>query len=339
MDTKDPAKEDLEIELMAHGTAGARDYDLSMDSVEIDMGKSMASVTLMALEDDDIGMEMLMFDAMVAGEKMNGEETMTSMGVLELTIEDATMPMVEAKADAYDAIEMALDDMLHPGDSAEIMGGDLFMHADMVSVAYAATSDSDAVSASASGDTVMIMAEMAGEAHVTVTATAPPMGSSLMVNQTTSNVAQITFPVMVTNPDLMVTLTGPMDMNLVEGMEYEIMAEANIAMDMDTEVMIMRDRSMSDAGDDDYMVDSIMIKAGEMMGSTMLMITDDHLPDAGTNDNMGEMLVLYGMVGDMQTNDLHFTIWDAAVPALPVIAQLLLAAFLAVGGYRRYGRR
>ena len=32
-------------------------------------------------------------------------------------------------------------------------------------------------------------------------------------------------------------------------------------------------------------------------------------------------------------------IWDAAVPALPLIAQLLLAAFLAIGGYRRYLRR
>ena len=41
--------------------------------------------------------------------------------------------------------------------------------------------------------------------------------------------------------------------------------------------------------------------------------------------------------GDNQR--LSFNIWDAAVPALPVIAQLLLAAFLALGGYRRYRRR
>ena len=30
---------------------------------------------------------------------------------------------------------------------------------------------------------------------------------------------------------------------------------------------------------------------------------------------------------------------SAVVPALPVIARLLLAAFLAIGGYRRYRRR
>ena len=36
---------------------------------------------------------------------------------------------------------------------------------------------------------------------------------------------------------------------------------------------------------------------------------------------------------------VSLTVWDAAVPALPVIAQLLLAAFLGIGGYRRYRRR
>ncbi len=39
------------------------------------------------------------------------------------------------------------------------------------------------------------------------------------------------------------------------------------------------------------------------------------------------------------TNSLMFYLWDTVVPALPVIAQLLLAAFLAIGGYRRYRRR
>ncbi len=53
-----------------------------------------------------------------------------------------------------------------------------------------------------------------------------------------------------------------------------------------------------------------------------------------------EELVLYAMVDGMQAEgDVHLHIWDAAVPALPVIAQILLAAFLALGGYRRYLRR
>ncbi len=52
-----------------------------------------------------------------------------------------------------------------------------------------------------------------------------------------------------------------------------------------------------------------------------------------------EMLTLQGRIGGEMTNEVTFTIWDAAVPALPVIAQLLLAAFLGLGGYRRYLRR
>ena len=36
---------------------------------------------------------------------------------------------------------------------------------------------------------------------------------------------------------------------------------------------------------------------------------------------------------------VDLTVWDAAVPALPVVGQLLLAALMAVGGYRRYRRR
>ncbi len=132
-------------------------------------------------------------------------------------------------------------------------------------------------------------------------------------------------------------LSGPEDMNLVEGMEYEITATASAAVMEDTEVMLMRDRAASDAGDDDYMVESIMIMAGETMGTTMLMVTEDGMDDGGAG--MPEKLVLFGMVGNVQTNDLAFYIWDAAVPALPIIAQLLLAAFLAVGGYRRYLKR
>ena len=145
----------------------------------------------------------------------------------------------------------------------------------------------------------------------------------------------------VTENDAVTTyeLSGPEDMNLVEGMEYEIMATASAAVMEDTEVMLMRDRAASDAGDDDYMVESIMIMAGETMGTTMLMVTEDDMPDGGTGTNMGEKLVLLGMVGNVQTNDLAFYLWDAAVPALPIIAQLLLAAFLAAGGYRRYLRR
>ena len=127
------------------------------------------------------------------------------------------------------------------------------------------------------------------------------------------------------------------EMNLVEGESYELTVMADPAVPMDTEVTIMRDRSMSDADEADFTAEAVMIPAGETMGTTMLMIEDDGPGDAG--HGMPEMLVLFGMVDGMETNSLTFYTWDMAVPALPLIAQLLLAVFLAIGGYRRYLRR
>ena len=73
------------------------------------------------------------------------------------------------------------------------------------------------------------------------------------------------------------------------------------------------------------------------MGTTQLMVKEDGMVENA--DNMTEMLTLEGRVGTMKSNSLSFYLWDEAVPALPIIAQLLLAAFLAIGGYRRYRRR
>ena len=153
------------------------------------------------------------------------------------------------------------------------------------------------------------------------------------------DVGTVTVSIMDDDMETTYELTGPMDMNIVEGQDYELTATASQMVHMDTEVMLMRDRAASDADDSDYMVSSIMIMAGETTGTTMLMVTEDNMPDAGTGTNMGESLVLIGSVDGMEIGTLEFTIWDAAVPALPVIAQLLLAAFLAIGGYRRFRRR
>ena len=149
------------------------------------------------------------------------------------------------------------------------------------------------------------------------------------------------FVIMVTDNDaasvdVTFMLSGPEDMNLPEGDSAPLTATATPAVEADTEIMIMRDGA-STAGADDYTAESIMIKAGETTGTTMVMAVEDNEPDSGAGSP--EMLTLYGMVGNMQTNSVSFYLWDAAVPALPVIAQLLLAAFLAIGGYRRYRRR
>ena len=135
------------------------------------------------------------------------------------------------------------------------------------------------------------------------------------------------------------TLSGPSDMNLVEGFEYDIEVMSSTPVKADTTVMLMRGDASTATADEDYMVEDIMIMAGETMGRTKLMVKSDDMADGGSDGSMAEKLVLYGMVGNMRTNELSFYIWDLAVPALPVIAQLLLAALMAVGGYRRYRRR
>ena len=128
-------------------------------------------------------------------------------------------------------------------------------------------------------------------------------------------------------------------MNLPEGESGTLTATASAAVEADTEIMIMRDGT-STAGADDYTAESITIMAGETTGTTTVMAVDDGqrarfrfsgiardadaLRDGRHHaDQLGERSI----------------IWDAAVPALPVIAQLLLAVFLAIGGYRRYLRR
>ena len=332
-----PSGEKIEVAVSADDSQ-ALDYRIEPAEVEIasGTGKKSADFMLWASADDDIGMEDLMLYLTAKGaDTKNGSGEVMSM--FSIAIEDATTPLVSAKDGAYDAIMMALgDDPLNPGDEATIMTGELFMYdADMVSVSFGASVEGAAVGASASGEAVTVMAMEPGDAKVTITATATPNGSSLVVTQDRANVAQLTFPVMVELADLMITLSGPDDMNLVEGMSYEISAMANRPVTEDTMVELVQ--TDGTASPSDYMVENITIMAGEDMGSTMIMVNADEMMES--ENNMAEMLTLEGRVGAMKTNSLSFYLWDAAVPALPIIAQLLLAAFLAIGGYRRYLRR
>ena len=258
--------------------------------------------------------------------------------MFSIMIADATTPMVSVKDGAYDAVMMALGDApLNPGDSVSLMTADLFDFDPMaVSVAFGTSVEGSAASASASGEMVMVMAEEAGEAKVTVTGTATPMSDSLITNQTVSNVAQLTFPVMVEDMPISFTVMGPEDMNITEGMSAMVTVMASRGVDADTEVMLMRDGA-SMAGMDDVMVmpEMVTIMAGEMMAEFEVMaVEDDMMEDM-------EGVTLFVVIDGMQMSDLtvSFYIWDMAVPALPLIAQLLLGLFLALGGYRRYLRR
>ena len=344
------------LDMGAGSTAGMADFSAIAPVVfpKRERGSYTASMTVevMATADNELDdMEMLVLDAMVAGSvAANGTEKDSHMGVSTLTIEEGTAKLVwansqeEVEAAVYAAKNAGMgDDMtLTAGEMIEVMGGLLFSSAEGVTVSYSAmTSDAAVVSTSVSGGMVTVTAMGAGMADITIKAHASRPSGVKIADQTDPSEASIMFPVEVGLEALSITLSGPEEMNLVEGgMGAMVMATANRAVTEDVTVMLMRDRAMSTAVDADYSAEPITIAAGTMAGSTMVMAVEDNMME--TVDNMPEELVLYGMAEGMAgevTGELKFYLWDAAVPALPIIAQLLLAAFLAIGGYRRYRRR
>ena len=299
------------------------------ESLTLGMGEDMGTAMVMAMEDADTADEMV--TVVVTGPGIANPVSI-EIGVTDndRTVVAKSQEQVTAVVVTAVAAASGSDGWLPDGDAAMVDMSELFTIDDGATVEYMVESSAeDMVTASASGSMLTLTPMATGAATITVKAT-DTSGDA-------DDHAMVMADVEVGVLPLMVELHGPDDMNLVEGNSYEIKAMANRAVTEDTTVEIMRDRAESSAGGDDYSVENITIAAGETMGATMVMVTDDGPGDAGAG--MPEKLVLYGMVGNMQTNSLTFNLWDAAVPALPIIAQLLLAAFLAIGGYRRYRRR
>jgi hypothetical protein len=338
------AAEKLTVSLMS-SSGSSQDYRLSTHPIIIDSGKeSSASVDLMIEPDDDVGMEMLVFDASVAGDAKIGSDTRAVAGVLSLAVEDGTQKLVWAKsvedvqAQIYDAKEQGsgADKVFSPGEMIEVDASTLFNYAEGVTLNYVASPDAAAVKVATSGSMVTVTAAEAGMANVTITAHANAPAGVKVLPQSEPDEASVMFPVEVGLEALSITLSGPEDMNVAEGKSAMVTATANRAVTADTTVNLMRDRAMSSASDADFTVEAIVIKAGETTGSAKVMAVEDN-----TAEDMEE-LVLYGMAADNAgkvTGEVKLYLWDAAVPALPVIAQLLLGGLLAVGGYRRYRRR
>ncbi len=240
------------------------------------------------------------------------------------------------------------DDMtLDAGEQVEILGSALFNAAEGVTISYTAeSSDSDVASAGIFDTvTVRVMARAGGMADITITATATPRPGVTINPQTSPREASITFPVEVDIEALVLELVGPADMNLVEGGSNHangtagratVRVQANRPVTREVTVTLMADRSMGDATADDFEADPIVIEAGETRGSTVVIAVED-----GTAEG-GEELVLFGVAADNAgevQGEVTLHLWDAAVPALPVVAQLLLAAFLLWASGRRYRLR
>ena len=179
----------------------------------------------------------------------------------------------------------------------------------------------------ASGESVTINALMAGEAKITVTGTASMSTTSLIETQTVSNVAELTFPVMVVDAELVVTLSAD-PMEIEAGGTTTITATANRAVTAgDGAVEI----ALAVEGDGTLDAESITIAMGDMSGSVMLT----------ANESVTVVATGSGISGLMQ---VMVTVTAAPpepepVPALPLIAQWLLGLGLMGGGARQLFRR
>ena len=326
------AAEDLKVQLMPTGTADSADYTL-VGPADIDKGDGMSeNVTIEVRSDEDVGMESLMFDAVVSGDKANGPGTRMSAAVLSLYIEDATAKKITPKASEadYAALMAAIeagggDDGVNPGDTVTIMTSDLFDVESGYTASYGVSVEGDSASASASGDAVTINALMAGEAKITVTGTARMASSSLIPTQTVSNVAELTFPVMVVDTELVVTLSAE-PMEIEAGGTTMITATATRAVTAGDGAVAI---ALTVVGDGTLDAESITIAMGEMSGSATLT----------ANESVTVVATGSGVTGLMQ---VMVTVTDAApepVPALPLISQLLLGLGLLGGGARQLYRR
>ena len=340
-----PLNEMLTVRPTAASSAQAADFVLENNSLNVATGSGKKSVdfVLSALADNDVGDETLVLNLVTKGATAaNGPGEV--MATFSIDITDTTEALLAPIAvDDAEAVVMAAmgDGPLNPGDSFTVDTTKLFNWAPAaVDVAFAASVSGAAASASTSGTTVTVEAKEAGEATVTVTATGTARGSSAVsTSQTVANSARVTFDVRVVLAALEVTLSGHENTNVVEGGQpYQVTATANRPVTKDTTVRLVA--TAGSAQPSDYSVENITIAANDDKGSTMLSATADD--EAERSDT----LTLQGIFVDDESgkdgetgNTLTLTIWDAAVPALPVVAQLLLAAFLAVGGYRRYLRR
>lgn len=306
-------------------------------SIASGTGEQSATFKVYAALNDRVGAENLMLNLQVAGaEAANGTETVMAAKPFMLPVDDETVPLLQPKSDeevmaavaSARAASAGADELWRPGDMFMLDKSDLFEDSDNPFNLAARSSNDEVVAVEVRGDTLTVTAMSIGDATVTVTGTA----ASSVVTQTRSNLAVIEFDLTVDRAPVGITLSGPDDMNIAEGMSVTVTATANDPVAADTTVTLRL--AGGSASPEDFSVMPIMLAAGETTGTTQLTAREDMTEEAM------ETLTLEGRFGDgMTTNSLTFNIWDANVPALPVIAQLLLAALLAVGAGRRLRRR
>ena len=314
------------------GTAEADDYG-SLASITIDVGSTSGTGTVTTSQDTDTDDETFTValgslpSSVSAGSPSSVEIAITDDGVETIYSLSASAETVEEggeatlTATASRAVEANTEVVVTRDEASTAAADDYSLSPPLITI----------MAGSAEGSLTLTAAdddEVEGDESLTLNGSVGDLSAGSVTLAVTDNDMALTY-----------TLSGPEDMNLVEGGSYTLRATASSAVKADTTVTLTLDAAASSASPDDYSVGNITIADGETAGTTQLVVTADDLPDGGTGTNVGEKLVLYGSVGDMRIGTLWFTLWEAAVPAVPVVAQWLLAALLAGGGWRRYRRR
>ena len=319
---------DLTVPLtLTPGTAESGD-DGPLSSITIDAGQTTGTGTISTADDDDTDDETFT----VALGNLSSSVEAGSPSSVEITITDDRVKTTYSLSASAETVEEGGEVTLTATASRAVEANT------EVAVVRDETSTAGRDDYSLSPPLVTIMAGSA-EGSLTLTATDDEEvegDESLTLNGRVGDLPAGSVTLAITDNDVAITytLSGPDDMNLVEGNSYTLTAPASSAVKADTMVTLKLDAAASSASPDDYSVGNITIATGETEGTTMLVVTEDELPDGGTGTNVGEKLVLHGSVGEIRVGTLRFTLWDAAVPALPVVAQLLLAVLLGAGGYR-----
>ena len=146
----------------------------------------------------------------------------------------------------------------------------------------------------------------------------------------TSNRLTITIEDAEAPTELSIRLSAA-DTTLTEGQSIWLTATADRPATEDLTITVRRVGGT--AGNDDFGVGDIVIESGQTEGRGVLSVWEDGVPESA------ETLTLQGRWSGGDTTRATFTIYDAAVPALPAVGALLLACGLYVMGRRKMQRR
>ena len=296
-------------------------------SVTIAVGATSAAAVL-TVEDDDEVKDLGTVTVIAAGGSLAIDPTVLDVTVTEndaATVHTYTFTATAARVTEGGAVQLVVtaapaveeETVVSLTASPRSLAGDFTLEPPAITLAAGGTSGTAVLRATDDE-------EVEEDETLTVTATGP--GKVLI------GIVEI---VLVDNDTADYEFLGPSDPNLVEGETYELKVWASAASSRDATFTVRRDRSASDAGADDFILEpaAIVIAAGAREGTaTLKVVADDE-------DERSEALVLVAVAADGdEAGSLTFTLWDASVPVLPLVFQLLLATFLAIGGYRRLRR-